>query len=40
MENLDKLINDAIMEMAKDPQNAEGYHKLAEYTYNKKTMTK
>ena len=30
MENLDKLINDAIMEMAKNPQDPAGYHKLAE----------
>ena len=30
MENLDKQINDAIMEMAKDPQNAKHYHKLSE----------
>ena len=30
MENLDKQINDAVMAMAKDPQNADHYHRLSE----------
>ena len=39
-EELDKQINEAIMAMAKEPQNAEHYHKLAELYLNQQNYDK